>query len=121
MPETKEAERAKKAAFLAAFGELATITHAARACHISVERHYKWLRGDPDYPSRFAEAGKVAADNLVREATRRAIEGVDKPVYQGGKMVGTIREYSDTLLIFLLKGALPDVYRERVSMTIDVK
>jgi len=38
-----------------------------------------------------------------------------KPVYHGGKRVGFIREYSDVLLIFLLKGLRPAKYRERVE------
>lgn len=52
------------------------------------------------------------ADRLEREAMRRAHEGVRKPVYQGGKRVGFIQEYCDTLLIFLLKGLRPEKYRE---------
>jgi hypothetical protein len=53
------------------------------------------------------------ADQLEQEARRRAHDGVRKPVYQGGKRVGYIQEYSDTLLIFLLKGLRPEKYRER--------
>ncbi len=44
---------------------------------------------------------------LEDEATRRAIEGVKKPVYQGSKKVGEILHYSDTLLIVLLKAQAP--------------
>lgn len=112
--------QAKKLAFLTAFAELGTITHAARAAGIERRSHYDWLESDPAYPSAFAEAQHQANDALVREARRRAVEGVDKPVYQGKELVGLIREYSDTLLIFLLKGALPDVYRDRVEMRIDI-
>jgi hypothetical protein len=32
-----------------------------------------------------------------------AYEGVERPVYEGGKKVGVVQEYSDTLLIFLSK------------------
>ncbi len=42
---------------------------------------------------------------------RRAVDGVDEPVYQGGKKVGSITRYSDTLLIFLLK-ANRDKFRQ---------
>ena len=38
-------------------------------------------------------------------------------MYYKGEVVGTIRKYSDTLLIFLLKGALPEVYRERYEIS----
>lgn len=118
---TRETQHAKRDAFLAAFSRLGTITHAAEAAGVDRGQHYRWMDGDPEYPHLFSEAGKQAKDNLVREATRRAIEGTEKPVYQGGKRVGTIKEYSDTLLIFLMKGAMPETYRERVDVTLDVR
>jgi hypothetical protein len=62
------------------------------------------------------EAARIeAADLLEDEAFRRAHQGIDKPVFQGKELVGVIREYSDTLLIFLLKGCRPDKYRDRVD------
>lgn len=108
----------KRDAFLAAYVELGTLTHAAGAVGIDRSSHYKWMDTDPEYPSLFAVAAAKGKEAMVREARRRAIEGTDKPVYQGGKLVGTIREYSDTLLIFLMKGAMPETYRERVDVTV---
>ena len=46
------------------------------------------------------------------EAVRRGMVGVEKPVFQQGRQVGTIREYSDLLLMFMLKSRRPEVYRE---------
>lgn len=70
--------------------------------------------------TKFADGWESALDEgmdwLELEARRRAVEGTLKPVYQGGKKVGTVREYSDILLIFLLKGGKPDKYRERRSI-----
>lgn len=43
--------------------------------------------------------------------------GVDEPVYYQGRSVGRVKRYSDVLLIFLLKGIRPDVYRERYEHT----
>jgi hypothetical protein len=54
---------------------------------------------------------------LEDEAVRRAYEGVERPVFQGGKQVGVVREYSDTLLIFLLKALRPEKYRGVVPKT----
>ena len=53
-----------------------------------------------------------ACDALEAEARRRAVEGVRKPIYCQGEICGTVREYSDTLLFFLLKGAMPEKYRD---------
>lgn len=115
-----ESAHAKRDAFLAAFAELGTLTHAAARVGTGRSSHRYWMEHDPEYPTLFAEAAQQANDNLEREARRRAVEGVDKPVYQGKELVGSIREYSDTLLIFLMKGALPGKYRERVEITMDV-
>ncbi len=73
---------------------------------------------DPEYVAAFATAREEAADRLEREAIRRAVDGAEKPVYQAGKLVGTIREYSDTLLIFTLKGLRPEKYRERYDQRV---
>ncbi|WP_207706576.1 hypothetical protein [Desulfallas thermosapovorans] len=104
----------KKRAFLAAFAEVGNITRAAEIAGIDRKNHYDWMKNDPDYPELFYEADQQACDRLEQEARRRAVEGVQKPVFQGGKQVGVVQEYSDTLLIFLLKGAMPEKYKERV-------
>ena len=56
-----------------------------------------------------------AADVLEREAWRRASEGVKQPVFYQGEVCGHVQKYSDVLLIFLLKGARPDRYREQLA------
>lgn len=110
----------KRTAFLEAYAEQGTISHAAKSVGIDRSTHYEWLE-DPAYAARFSEAHERSIEALEREGRRRAIEGTEEPVYQGGRMVGTIRKYSDTLLIFLLKAARPGTYRERVDVTLDVR
>lgn len=61
------------------------------------------------------EAIEQGSDILEAEAWRRAVEGVEEPVYQGGKEVGRIQRYSDTLMVLLLKGHKPQKFRERIS------
>jgi len=114
---TEKAKKARQDAFLAEYKLCATITHAAEIALIARQRHYKWLDNDPAYAKRFEEAKTAATDSLVAEARRRATQGVEESVYYQGEVVGTIRKYSDTLLIFLLKGALPEVYRERYEIS----
>jgi hypothetical protein len=72
--------------------------------------HYHWLK-DPEYKAQFEAAQVQAADMLEDEAIRRAFHGVEKPITVAGKRE-IIRESSDTLLIFLLKGARPQKYRD---------
>lgn len=116
----------KKRAFLLAYAQLGTITHAARAAQIARRTHYDWLEevdeeGKPTeqaerYRAALDDAHQQGCENLEREAIRRAVDGVDEPVYQKGERVGTIRKYSDVLLIFMLKGAKPEKYRERFEV-----
>lgn len=76
---------------------------------------YAQRKDDPDFAQDWADALDTAADVMEHEAFRRAVKGTIKPVYQNGKLVGSIKEYSDTLLIFLLKAARPEKYRERTE------
>lgn len=59
---------------------------------------------DEEFAKRWDEALEEACDTLEAEARRRALEGVDQPVYYLGEECGRIRKYSDTLLMFLLNG-----------------
>lgn len=114
----RQRQQQKKAVFLAAYAEIGTITHAAMRAQVDRTTIYRWRDSDPVFAAALDEADLMAAERLEQEARRRAVDGVEKPVWHKGQMVGSVREYSDTLLIFLLKGALPDKYRERVSSEI---
>ena len=63
---------------------------------------------DDDYTEAFDHAKQEAVETLEAEARRRAVDGWEVPVCQGGRKVGAIRKYSDLLLIFLLKAAAPE-------------
>lgn len=102
-----------KTAFLEQFKASGNVSSAARAVGLHRDTHYEWLKTDPAYALAFKDAEEAAIDVLETEARRRALLGIDKPIYFQGKKVDTIKEYSDTLLIFLLKGRRPEVYRER--------
>ena len=90
---------------------------------------------DPEFEEAYQDAKEGATDLMVAEARRRAVAGVRDPViYQGQQQYVrgsdgelrlddrgdpiplTIRKYSDTLLIFLIKGARPGTYRDNVSV-----
>lgn len=102
----------------ARFLELYMITcHVNRTCQILglVPRTvYHWKKNDPQFNADWKAAEEVAVQTLEDETVRRAVHGVEKPVYQGGKLVGSITEYSDTLLMMLLRGRLPNKYKDKV-------
>ena len=118
-PGSREAEavarQRKQDVFLAAFAKHATVSAAATAVRVSRRTHYNWLETDEGYAARFKEVEEGVTEALEAEARRRAQVGVEEPVHYQGKRVDTIRRYSDTLLIFLLKARRPDVYRERLD------
>lgn len=107
----------KKRAFLAAYRETCNVRLAADMAETSRSSVYRWRDQDTEFEEAFELARADAADILEAEAHRRAVEGVEKPVgWYMGEPGGTVREYSDTLLIFLLKGARPEKYRKRFDV-----
>lgn len=95
-------KRARQDALLAAFKRTCNISRSAEEVGIDRDNHYLWLQSDEEYRARYAEAQEVAGEALRDEAVRRAKEGVDRPVYQKGELVGYERQYSDRLMIYLL-------------------
>jgi hypothetical protein len=110
-------DEAKKL-FLELFPDTFTVAETAKRTGICRRTLYLWLETDPEFVKSFEDAKKTAIETLEREARRRAYEGVDKPVFQGGKEVGKVREYSDTLLMFILKKLDPS-YRENAQVNIN--
>lgn len=104
-----------RARFLEALAATCNVSKACRLSRVARNSVYDWRDHDPVFAAQWAEALDRGGEVLEDEAVRRAKDGLRKPVYQGGKLVGHVREYSDTLLIFLLKGAKPNKYGERVE------
>ena len=108
-----------KAGFLTAYAQTGGIQSAAEVVGIDRRRHYNWLREDPHYAERFADAQQQFIELMEAEADRRGVLGVDEPVFQGGNQVGVKRRYSDTLLVFRLNALAADKYRYRSHVTQD--
>lgn len=104
--------------FLSALAESGNVSHACLQVQIARSTAYEARERHEEFAAAWDEAVEFAADAMELEARRRAVEGTDEPVFYKGMKVGTIRRYSDTLLIFLLKAARPTKYRERVQLDI---
>lgn len=60
------------------------VSRAARVAGISSTTAYARRREDADFAAAWADAHEDAGDNLIHEARRRAVDGVNEPViYQG--------------------------------------
>ena len=74
-------------------------------------------RTDEQFAAAFLEARRLGAEAMEAEAMRRAFEGIELPVgWHKGKPGAFVRTYSDVLLIFLLKGAYPEKYADRMEL-----
>lgn len=104
----------KSSAFLAAYAKVGNISQASKIAGVERKYHYVWMK-DPAYREQFDAAHTEACEHLEAEARRRAVEGYKRPVFHQGQVCGTVQEYSDVLLIFLMKGAMPEKYREKFS------
>jgi hypothetical protein len=83
-----------------------------RAHHHERSFVYDWRPAAPQFAADWAAVVDLGCDALEDEAVRRGCEGYLKPVFHQGKEVGAVREYSNTLLIFMLKARRPAKFRD---------
>jgi hypothetical protein len=105
-------------AFLAALRETGQVTRSCELSDISRNTVYTHRREEPEFAIEWDKALEDAAGTLEDEAWRRARDGVNKPIVYQGMVMGTQKEYSDTLLMFMLKGIKPDKYADKVVIRI---
>ncbi len=74
------------------------------------------MQTSPAYAVCFESMKEFVIQAMEDEAVRRAYEGVKEDVFYQGNVCGEKQVYSDGLLMFMLKAARPDVYRERTSI-----
>lgn len=98
--------------FLKALAKTANTKFACEAANISRPVAYADRKNIPEFAARWKVAINDAIDALELEAHRRAHDGYEKPVFYKGVLCGHIREYSDALLIHLLKSSRPKKHRE---------
>lgn len=103
--------------FLKALSKSGNVLVACRSANVIRRTAYKHRDRFPSFRKRWEDALEDSTDILEAEARRRAASGVDKPIYYKGERVDTIKEYSDTLLIFLLKAHRPEKFRDNFDVT----
>jgi len=111
----------KLTAFCAALAETCNVGRACAAVGVSRYTAYKWRKEMPEFAESWDDAMRAGVLALEDEAHRRAFEGTTEPVFHRGDEVGSIRKYSDTLAIFLLKAHNPEKYRENSKIDLTAK
>lgn len=114
---TKRAAPRWQRAFLSSLAITANVSKAAKDCEVARQTVYDHRDADEDFRAAWDDAIEIACDALELEARRRAEEGTIEDVYYQGEVVGKKRVYSDTLLIFTLKGYRPEKFRDRYEFT----
>ena len=104
--------------FIKELSKSGSVTQAAKVVGFSPSTLAQHRVDDRAFDAAWHEAIEAAADTLELEARRRAVDGVEKPIFWQGEEVGSVREYSDSLLQFLLKGNKPDKFRDRASLDV---
>lgn len=110
--------------FLEGLADGSSVTASAWAVGIDRSTAFLWRRQSEatvqddgtytdDFCVRWDEAIRAGVERLEDEAHRRAFHGYERPVYQGGVLVGTTTEYSDTLMTLLLKGKARHIYGDK--------
>lgn len=105
-------------AIFAALAEHGRITQVCKDLRVHYPAYYALKEADQEIKARHDEAMRRAFEGMEDEVRRRAFNGTDKPVYQGGVLVGHIREYSDTLAQFMIRAGKPEVYSPKVDAAV---
>jgi hypothetical protein len=126
-----------RAAVIANFRFCGRVDLACKQAGVERTAHYEWLKKHADYAAEFEAARPQVADMIESELHRRAIEGWDEPVYNGGKRAvdfvlgpdgqpqrdaagkvmafpASIRKYSDACLLAMAEARVPG-YKRRLD------
>lgn len=101
---------ARRARFLKILAATANVSRAARDAGVSSSSLYRHRAINALFAKAWDAAIGEALDALEEVLIERARDGVEKPVFFGGKVTGTVRVYSDQLGMFLLRARRPQIY-----------
>lgn len=116
---TPALRRRQQALFLRDFKVWGSVKRGAEAAGVHRRTVYFWLEDYPKFKDLYDHALEESTDGLEDEARRRAVEGVVKPTFYKGEKIpdGGVREFSDPLLMILLRSRRPEKYRDRHEVT----
>jgi len=117
IPEPRDDEKAseylkyishpRKQKFLIVYAETGSIRKACKIVGMPRRLYHYWFERDAAFAEAARYAHQEAIERAVDEVRRRGIKGIKKPVFYKGERVASVREYSDPLLMFYLRGMAP--------------
>lgn len=111
----KSFTRARRELFLETLRATGNVSDAAKAAKISRSRVYQVRKESKPFAGAWEDAISAVEDRIESEAVRRAVDGIEEPYYYQGKECGTVRKFSDSLLMFLLKTRCPERYGDKAG------
>jgi hypothetical protein len=114
-PRARLSTARRKALALDLLSQGHSLAHVREVLGINRVTVFRWRQDDPSFAQVYSDAMEAGTALIEQEARRRAVDGYDRPVFQGGKQVGVVRVYSDELAAMLLRGRRPEVYRDTKS------
>jgi hypothetical protein len=89
--------------FLTALAMTGIVSDAAKAAGINRSTAYRYRAQHKSFAEDWDHAKDDAIDRLAGVAIQRAVNGIEEVRYFKGEPIGTVRRYSDQLLMFLLR------------------
>jgi hypothetical protein len=99
--------------FLLHLGRTGSVTFAAARAGLSRRALYKHRAAHEAFAGYWEEALNLGVERLQDDAMRRALQGTERAVFRNGKQVGSVQQFDNRLLQFLLKAHRPETYGER--------
>ncbi|API59123.1 hypothetical protein BSL82_07215 [Tardibacter chloracetimidivorans] len=101
---------ARRKHFVEVLAQTANVTESAKQAGLDRSAVYRLRARSESFRAAWDEAMNQALDDLEAVLLERAAHGVEKPVFYGGKPCGKVRQYSDTLAMFILRAKRPNTY-----------
>lgn len=99
--------------FLYYLGRSGSVSFAAARSGIERMTLYRRRARDEQFARHWDEALNLGIDRLQDNAMQRALDGTERPVWRNGKQVGSVQQYDNRLLQFLLRSHRPETYGDR--------
>lgn len=111
----------RKKRFLEVYSETGRLTFAAECAMVCPNTVRKALKDDTAFAEAFGIARNAYADMYQKEIHRRALEGVEEPVFnfRDNSLAGHVLKFSDRMLELGAKRFEPE-YRDKAELDINV-
>ena len=104
---------AKKAKFLHYYRQTGLKHQSAKMAETSATVINNHMKRDPEFAKSVLEAEEHFVEEILAEAYRRGIEGIEEPLSYQGKLTGdVVRRRSDAILMKLLEAKVPGFSRK---------